>query len=154
MHGMGESLMKVQESVQMYCVKDENPESEFPVSSTHESIKTTCLSITEDLEDRWVTNLNEDRKRFFLITSLLDPHTKSLRFCDDKHFPTSWKPEGHGFLALEFKRFYSEIQDTQVDVLQDASVHQPSVLSDLLGGSTSMDVDVARSVETEVNAYT
>ena len=34
------------------------------------------------------------------------------------------------------------VQDTQVDVLQDASVHQPSVLSDLLGGSTTMDVDV------------
>ena len=92
----------------------------------------------------WVTNLNEDRKRFFLIASLLDLRTKSLSFCDDKHFPTSWKPEGQGFLAMEFKRFYSEIQDTQVDVLQDASVHQPSVLSDLLGGSTSMDVDVDR----------
>ena len=39
--------------------------------------------------------------------------------------------------------FYSEMQDTQVDVLhQDASVHQPSALSDLLDGSTSMDVDV------------
>ena len=46
-----------------------------------------------------------------------------------------------------------EIQDTQIDVLQDASVHQPSVLSDLLGGSTSMDVDVD-SVETELNSYT
>jgi glutamate/tyrosine decarboxylase-like PLP-dependent enzyme len=33
----------------------------------------------------------EDRKRFFLISSLLDPHSKSLRvFCDDKHFPTPW----------------------------------------------------------------
>jgi len=34
-----------------------NPRCE-PVSSTHESIKTTRLSIREDLEDRWVTNLN------------------------------------------------------------------------------------------------
>ena len=77
-----------------------------------------------------------------LIASLLDPHTKFLSFCDDKHFPTSWKHEGNSFLAMEFKSFYSEIQDTQVDVLhQDVSVHQPSVLSDLLGGSTSMDVD-------------
>jgi len=51
--------------------------------------------------------------------------------------------EGHGFLAMEFKSFYSEIQDTQVDVLhQDASVHQPSALSDLLGISTSMDANV------------
>ena len=55
---------------------------------------------------------------------------------------------------MEFKNFYSEIQDTQVDVLhQDASVHQPSALSDLSGGSTSMDVAVD-SVETELNAYT
>jgi hypothetical protein len=54
---------------------------------------------------------------------------------------------------MESKRFYSEINDTEVDLLhQDASVHQPSVLSDLLGGSTSMDVDID-SVETELNAY-
>ena len=100
------------------------------------------------------TNLNEDRKRFFLITSLLDPRTKSLSFCDDKHFPTSWQREGHGFLAMQFKSFYSEIHDTEVDLPhQDASVHQPSALSDLLGGSTSMDVDVD-SVESELNAYT
>jgi hypothetical protein len=93
-------------------------------------------------------------KSFFLIASLLDPRTKSLSFCDDKHFPTSWKREGHGFLAMEFKSFYREIQDTQVDLLhQDASVRQPSPLSDLLGGSTCMDVDVD-SVESELNAYT
>ena len=55
---------------------------------------------------------------------------------------------------MEFKSFYNEIQDTQVDLVhQDASVHQPSVLSDLLGDSTSMDVDID-SVEAEMNAYT
>ena len=55
---------------------------------------------------------------------------------------------------MEFKSFYSEIHDTEVDLLhRDASVHQPSALSDLLGGSTSMDVDVD-SVESELNAYT
>ncbi len=44
-------------------------------------------------------------------------------------------------LLNDLSSFYSEIQDTQVDVLhQDVSVHQPSVLSDLLGGRTSMDV--------------
>ncbi len=86
--------------------------------------------------------MNEDRKRFFLIVSLLDPHTKSLSFCDE-HFPTSWQREGHGFIEMELKSFYSEIHDTEVDLLhQDASVHQPSALSDLLGDSTSMDVDV------------
>jgi hypothetical protein len=55
---------------------------------------------------------------------------------------------------MEFKVFYSERQDTQVDLFhQDASVHQPSALSDLLGDSTCMDVDVD-SVEAELNGYT
>jgi hypothetical protein len=55
---------------------------------------------------------------------------------------------------MEFKIVYSEIQDTQVDVLhEDVSVHQPSVLSDLLGGSTSMDVDVD-DVDAELHPYT
>jgi hypothetical protein len=50
--------------------------------------------------------------------------------------------EGNGFLAMEFKSVYSEIQDTQVDVLrQDVSA---PALRDLLGDSTSMDVDVDR----------
>ena len=57
------------------------------MSSSHESIKAARLSIRQDLQDRWVTNLNEDRKSFFLIASLLDPHTKLLSFFDDKHFP-------------------------------------------------------------------
>ena len=43
---------------------------------------------------------------------------------------------------------------TAVDLVhRDTSVHQPSALSDLLGGSTCMDVDVD-SVETELNVYT
>jgi hypothetical protein len=46
---------------------------------------------------------------------------------------------------MEFKSFYRDILDTQVDVLhQYVSVHQPSALSGLLGGSTSMDADVDR----------
>ena len=36
------------------------------------------------MEDRWVTNLSEDRKRFYLVSSLLDPRTKMLSFCDNK----------------------------------------------------------------------
>ena len=52
---------------------------------------------------------------------------------------------------MNFKSFYSTIEDTQVDVLQqDVSVHQPSALSDPLGDSTSMDVNV----EAKQNAYT
>ena len=53
---------------------------------------------------------------------------------------------------VEFKSFNSEIQDTQVDILhQDVSVHKASALSDHLGVSTSMDVDVD-SVEADLNA--
>ena len=29
----------------------------------------------EDMEDRWVTNLNDDRMRFYLVSSLLDPQS-------------------------------------------------------------------------------
>ena len=78
-----------------------NPCREFSVSSAHESIKSVRISIRQDLEDRCLTNLNEDRKRFYLIASLLDPYTKFLSFCYDKHFPTSCKHEGNGFLAID-----------------------------------------------------
>jgi hypothetical protein len=49
---------------------------EFPVSSTHVCVQSVRKNIREDMEDRWVTNLSEDRKRFYLVSSLLDPHTK------------------------------------------------------------------------------
>ena len=58
-----------------------NPRREFPVSSVHESSTASHISIRQDLEDRWVTNMNDDRKRFYLIASLLDPRTKFLSFC-------------------------------------------------------------------------
>jgi hypothetical protein len=59
-----------------------------------------------------------------------------------------------GFLAMELKSFYRDIQDTQVDVLhQDVSVQQPNALSDHLGDSTSKDADVD-NVEAELNACT
>ena len=55
--------------------------------STSQQIKSARKSVREDLELRWVTNLSEERKRFYLITMLLDPHTKLLSFCDNKYFP-------------------------------------------------------------------
>jgi hypothetical protein len=42
-----------------------NPRREFPVSSAHESINAARLSIRQDLEDRWVTNLNGTGNFFF-----------------------------------------------------------------------------------------
>ena len=120
-----------------------NARSEFPVSSAfgHESIKSARKSVRDDLELKWVTNLSEKRKRFYLIATLLDPRTKLMSFCDNKYFPSSWKDEGHAFLSMEFKCFYmdhtqGEVNDTEVQV------PKPSVLDDLLGvSSTSMDVD-------------
>jgi hypothetical protein len=55
------------------------------------------------VKDKWVTvaDLNENRKRFYLVSSLLDPHTKMLSFCDNKYFP--WKDDDLGFLSMEFK---------------------------------------------------
>ena len=124
------------------------------MSSAHESVKSARKSVREDLELRWVTNLSEERKRFYLIATLLDPHTKLLSFCDNKYFPSSWKDEGHAFLSMEFKCFYmdhtqGEVNDTEVQV------PKPSVLDDLLGvSSTSMDVDPSSvNGETELNAY-
>ena len=47
----------------------------------HVCVRSVRKNIREDMEDRWVTTLSEDRKRFYLVSSLLDPHTKMLSFC-------------------------------------------------------------------------
>ena len=57
-----------------------NVHREFDVSSTHVCVQSVRKNIREDMEDRWVTNLSEDRKRFYLVTSQLDPHTKMLSY--------------------------------------------------------------------------
>jgi hypothetical protein len=63
-----------------------NKRNEFPVSSDHESIKSARKSVRKDLEVRWVTNLREERKRFYLIETLLDPRIKMMSFCDNQYF--------------------------------------------------------------------
>jgi hypothetical protein len=102
----------------------------FPVSSVHESIKSVRKSVREDLELGWVTNLIEERKRFYLITTLLDPHTKILSFCDNKYFPSSWKTEGHEFLSMEFQSFCMEHTQGEVNHV-DGQVSKPGVWDDL-----------------------
>ena len=100
------------------------------------------------MEDRWVTNLSEDRKRFYLVSSLLDPRTKMLSFCDNKYFPSSWKDDALGYLSMDLKSFY--VHPTQGEVKDsDGQVKYRSDLDELLGISTaSMDFDVS-SVEGE-----
>ena len=44
-----------------------NVRREFPVSSAHACVQSVRKNIREDMEDRWVTNLSEDRKRFYLV---------------------------------------------------------------------------------------
>ncbi len=44
-----------------------NVHREFPVSSVHVCVQSVLQNIREDMEDRWVTNLSEDRKRFYLV---------------------------------------------------------------------------------------
>ena len=83
-----------------------NVRREFPVSSVHVCVQSVRKNIREDMEDRWVTNLSEDRKRFYLVSSLLDPHTKMLSFCDNKYFPSSWKDDVLGYLSMDLKSFY------------------------------------------------
>ncbi len=106
---------------------------EFPMSSTHVCVQYVRQNIREDMEDRWVTNLNEDRKRFYLVTSL---------------FPSSWKDDSLGYLSMDLKSFY--VQRTQGEVKDsDGQVKHRSDLDELLGMCTaSMDFDVA-SVEGE-----
>ncbi len=89
-----------------------NVRSEFPVSLDHESIKSARKSVREDLELRWVTNLSEKRKRFYLIRTLLE------------------------FESFDMKPTQEEV------IHEDRQVPKPSVLDDLLCvSSTSMDVD-------------
>jgi hypothetical protein len=97
-----------------------NSRSEFPVTSVHESIKSARKSVREDLELRRVTNLSEERKRFYLIATLLDPRIKVLSFFDS------------------FYMYHTQGEVNHVD----GQVPKPSVLDDLSGvSSTSMDVD-------------
>jgi hypothetical protein len=58
---------------------------------------------------------------------------------------TDTQKKGKGNVGESEKSFYCEIQDTQ-----GVSVHQPSAFSDLLGDSTSMDVDIT-SVDVDVD---
>ncbi len=83
-----------------------NVRRQFPVSSAHVCVKSVRKNIREDMEHRWVTNLSEDRKRFYLVSSLLDPRTKMLSFCDNKYFPSFWKDDALGYLSTELKSFY------------------------------------------------
>jgi hypothetical protein len=92
--------------------------------------------------------MNEDRRRCFRDVFLLHRYL-TLAPNVSASVTTNTSPHRGNAKVTVFLQWslkvlqYSEIQDTQVDVLHlDVSVHQPSVLSDLLGGSTSMDVDV------------
>ena len=120
------------------------------MSSSHDCVESVRENIGEDIEDRWVTNLNEDRKRFYLVSSLLDPRTKMLSFCDNKYFPSSLKDDALGYLSMDLKSFY--MQPTQGEVKDsDGQVKHRSNLDELLGMSmstTSTDFDVS-SVERE-----
>jgi hypothetical protein len=82
------------------------------------------------------------------VSSLLDPHTKMLSFCDNKYFPSSGKDDALGYLSMDFKSFY--IHPTQGEVNDsDGQVKHRIDLDELLGMSTSsMDFDVS-SVEGE-----
>ncbi len=125
-----------------------NVRREFPVSSTHTCVQSVRKNIREDIQDRWVTNLSEDRKRFYLVSSLLDPHTKMLWFCDNKYFPSSLEDDTLGYLSMDLKSF--DVHPTQGEVKDsDGQVKHRSDLDELLVMSTaSMDFDVA-SVEGE-----
>jgi hypothetical protein len=77
-----------------------NVRREFAVSSAHACVQSVRKNIREDMEDRWITNLSEDRKRFYLVSSLLDPLTKMLSFCDTV---TSTSPPGKTIPSVIFQ---------------------------------------------------
>ncbi len=76
-----------------------NVHREFVVSSVYVCVQSVRKNIGEDMEDRWVTNLSEDRKRFYLMSSLLDPPTKMNSFCHNKYFGRRYP--GLSFNGLE-----------------------------------------------------
>ena len=86
------------------------------------------------------------------MSSLLDPLTKMLSFCDNKYFPF-WKDDALGYLSMDLKNVY--VQPTQGEVKDsDGQVKHRSDLDELWGMSTtSMDFDVS-SVEGEAQLQT
>ena len=94
-----------------------------------------------------VTNLSEERKRFYLIATQLDPPQNVLVLWQ-QILPLIWKDEGNGFPLMEFKIFY--IQHTQGEVNhEDGPVHRPSALDDLLGvvGHQWMSTSMSTSID-------
>ncbi len=78
--------------IKQTCLGTGNVHREFPVSSAHDCVQYVRQNIREDMEDRWVTNLREDRKRFYLVSSLLDPLTKismDLKSFESNRYPTT-----------------------------------------------------------------
>jgi hypothetical protein len=90
-----------------------------------------------------VAEERQDRKRIYLVSSFLDPHTKIHSFCDNKYFPLSLKDDTLGYLSIHFESF--NIQPTQGEVsVSDGQVNHRSDLDKLLGiRTTSMDFDVS-----------
>jgi hypothetical protein len=99
-----------------------------------------------------LTNLSEDRKRFYLVTSQLDPRKKILSFCDNKHFLASWKDDALRFLSMDFKIFYIQSAEGGVNDKDGAFRHRIN-LDELLGiSTTSMDFEPS-SLEAQLKAY-
>ena len=74
------------------------------------------------------------------MSSLLDPHTKILSFCD-QCFPSSWKDNALGYLSMDLKSFYmhptqGEVKDSDGQVKHRSDlgfrVQAPSQLCSLL----------------------
>ncbi len=75
------------------------------MSSTRESIKSARKSVREDLELRWVTNLSEERKRFYLIATLYLTLTPKWSFCDNQYFSSRGKTRVTYFFQWSSKVF-------------------------------------------------
>jgi hypothetical protein len=71
-------LAKETRGTSSLCLRPMNPSNQYAKTSGRTLRLSGSQIVREDLELRWVTNLSEERKRFYLIATLLDPLTKMI----------------------------------------------------------------------------
>jgi hypothetical protein len=122
--------------IQQSWLREGDLRRELPASSCKLVIQQARALILNDFTNRWVTKLSEKKKKFYLISSQLDPRFKMLKYCDGRYFPASWKQDGIEFLRSDFTAFYSALPSdvAGVERQNQGGVQIEDMLGDLLGG--------------------
>lgn len=89
--------------------KEGDPRRTLSIASLRPEVRNARNLVYKDLRKRWVDDLSESFREFYLISSLLDPRTKALQFCNDENsgFPSSWKLEAHTLVVFHLKCFFA-----------------------------------------------